>query len=913
MNLKKYKKQIIISISVIFLAVLIFFGINLYIKIKQPFANGIGAIPENCAFIFEIKKPIKSWQQMHPDNKIWIELEKIHQFSELVKACYFLDSISKQNETLNEILSNKKLYISGHFTGADQFDFLFISELKQNLKESLLIKTIGENHISTKRKYQGVNVFEIKIENNKLPLLISIHKGVLIAGFYPLLVEASIGKLNTKEKLQTDGSFNEVSSVLSEDVNALFYINYQYFYRIISKFAIGADKNNLFALSEIAGWSKFDISIKPDVISLNGYTSAPDTANYMLNIFKGQSPQNVSVTKILPHSTSFLLFKGFSDAELYFSSYTKWLNKTGKDYDFDKELEKFAVKSGLDISKHLLSWIKNEYALVITDEGSVDLKENSYLIMKAFDKKEAEQLLESFSIKASEIYQSKLDTSSFREFRIGHLGFGSVYSYLLGPMYQSIQNNYYIAVEDFIVFGNSKESLQLFINSYLLEKTMMQTESYQKFINYIPQEANLYMYINPSRSSSLMQRYINPDFLKGFWENNGIISNFESFGITFLSGNDLFYTNMVVMLSDRSNDTEKSEGWEIALDANISGYPNPIIDHRSNTHKFLVFDISNNAYLIDTNGKIEWKISIPEKPIGKITVVDILNNGKNQFLFNSQNYIYLLDINGNMVDKYPIKLENKAINNMLVLDYANTKDYRLLFASPDKRIYNYSIEGKPIKGWEPPSLSSYISSAVQFISHGGKDFIISADTAGEVIFCNRKGEIRITAKLAFTKAINSDIFAGEVLGKPKLITTDRTGRIVLISPEGEVEKIIVNEFSSSHYFLYADIDNDGAKDYIFFENKNLWIYGADFKQKTRIVLPQTVDSKPEFIPESPWGQAFGYISNTSKQIVLVNFSGVISTPNLRAESPFITSFSKATNQINITCGYGKILYNYRFR
>ena len=70
----------------------------------------------------------------------------------------------------------------------------------------------------------------------------------------------------------------------------------------------------------------------------------------------------------------------------------------------------------------------------------------------------------------------------------------------------------------------------------------------------------------------------------------------------------------------------------------------------------------------------------------------------NTFLITNS-HIYLMDVTGKQVASYPKKLHLFATNPMSVFDYSGRKDYRLLVAQSDKKVNNFSIDGREISGW----------------------------------------------------------------------------------------------------------------------------------------------------------------------------------------------------------------------
>ena len=72
-------------------------------------------------------------------------------------------------------------------------------------------------------------------------------------------------------------------------------------------------------------------------------------------------------------------------------------------------------------------------------------------------------------------------------------------------------------------------------------------------------------------------------------------------------------------------------------------------------------DTLNTFYLIGANGKIKWSKSLSSPIIGKIKQIDAYKNNKYQMVFNTQQEVHILDILGNEIDDFPIKLPFNAI------------------------------------------------------------------------------------------------------------------------------------------------------------------------------------------------------------------------------------------------------------
>ncbi len=140
--------------------------------------------------------------------------------------------------------------------------------------------------------------------------------------------------------------------------------------------------------------------------------------------------------------------------------------------------------------------------------------------------------------------------------------------------------------------------------------------------------------------------------------------------------------------------------WESKLDTLADFKPVFVVNHQTKQNEVFVQDLRNNIYLINQVGRILWKVQLPEAITSEVFQVDYFRNGKLQLLFSTRNALYLIDRNGNFVEKYPVKLRSPATCGVSVFDYDSNRDYRLFIACEDKHVYAYTKEGNLLPGWE---------------------------------------------------------------------------------------------------------------------------------------------------------------------------------------------------------------------
>jgi hypothetical protein len=170
------------------------------------------------------------------------------------------------------------------------------------------------------------------------------------------------------------------------------------------------------------------------------------------------------------------------------------------------------------------------------------------------------------------------------------------------------------------------------------------------------------------------------------------------------------------------------------------------LNHTTKENELAIQDNNKDLYLINAKGTILWKKKLNEKISSKIFTVDIFKNNKYQLLFSSENYLHLIDRNGNYVQGYPVKLPSASTSELSVIDYDNDKDYRLFIACKNKTIYNYSIFGIKQEKFNPVRTEAEVNLPIQYAKVGLSDYLIAIDKEGKIYTFSRKGEGRIGLK-----------------------------------------------------------------------------------------------------------------------------------------------------------------------
>jgi hypothetical protein len=917
------KLNILIIIASLFLVVVA--GYFLFLRDDFERADPFTAVPDDASIIIKIRGPYFNIRPILEENNIWNEILAFPSVKRFNTNFITLDSILSNDRRAAEMVKKNELMLSFHQSGKNKFDFIAYMPLVSRNSDKQLISLVEQNAegkaVITGRKYSGSRIFDVRfLERTNLNFSIGFSNGLVIISPSGILLEEAIRRLDQPDTGNLRPGFLQVSKTAGQNVEANIFINYRTLPVMLSALLNEKYKENLQDFTGFADWGELDASIRDDVLLLNGLTITDQSANEYLDIFLNQQPQKIEIEKVIPDQVAAFIVFSIEDFPEFKEKYREYLRISGSLDDYQDEIDEINNSYDIDLEKIFYSFMDKEAGILITDVKNYDRDENTFFILKTLSQNQAEDQIMEIINKAAEIEHSSIQDfiQNYRidneiQIKIYRMPLPSLAPKLLGRVFEGIQNRYCTFYDNWLVFGNSVPSLAKYIHTNLLQNNLSSDLEFNKFSNFMSSQANIYFYIDISRSIDIIQRYLNDKAAISFDENKDHITNFHALAVQIANEGDLFYNN--IFLNHSSGEIyEPQTIWESRLDHYFDFKPKILINHITQEKEIFIQDRENFIYLINSSGRILWKIKLENQILSDIYQIDYYKNGKLQYLFNTEIKIHLIDRNGNNVENYPVTLRYPATNGLAVFDYENNKDYRILLAAEDREIYAYNKEGQIVKGWSPDRTEQIIVRPLHHVKLEDMDYIIGTDNYSTYIL-NRKGETRINVKAHFPVSLNNDLkFDLNTPGtKPRIALTDTSGHIHYIYFDGSVEELICGDFSSRHFFEYVDLDGNGKKEFIFTDGNELKVYNSDKKLKFSRKFKSEIIFAPGTYQFSDRDIKIGIVCPDSEEIYLVNKDG--STYEgfpLKGSTQFsITNFSQFSSKFNLLVGSNNnFLYNY---
>lgn len=863
-----------------------------YVNSGNPLEN----IPQDISILIEIDKPGELYKLLEDDNAIWSQVVGFSAISDLKIGIEKVKSILSGNKTYLDAVLNNKLMVavySDSVTGVEAAIFSSIESIPSAQK----IRTILETNLS--REYgiieiSGIkNTFKIVNASTGENQFLTFLNGQMIYTHSTELL-GRIVDTEYENSILSDTAFLKLRNTGGAKAHARVYLNYQRISDISSEF-LNADKQADFSwCGNFGSWTEFDLLIKNKELILSGFTAA-QSGNY-LEALNNQSPINIRAFNILPFNTNQLFWLGVDDFGTYFTdvySQNK-LNQLSKSLNYDLN--------------NLFNIMTGEMVFASNAEISSNYRNNSWFAFGVNDVNQSKAILSRIARNFGNGSASK-----YSGYTIGKVNNSEFVGSVFASVFGQITENYYTNIGDYVVMANSKQSLITLIDYFETGKTLDLNDNFKEFTDNVSSKSNIFVYVKPSGIINRLSDFFTVVSSRKVELEANLVNSFRGISYQLSAGRPYAFTNVYASYEQGQHE-ESLALWKVQLNETIAWGPYLVYDHQTKTENIIVFDTENTMYLINADGDILWSKMLDEIPISNIYELDYYKNGKVQYLFNTGNYIYLIDKKGRNVTGFPKKLHSRATNGLVVFDYLRNKDYRIVLAQSDKKIYNYTKKGSEVNGWSQPRMQNIVVAPVKRLVANSKDYIIITDINNEVKIVDRRGGRRIKLRGTINKAKNSDYYVNRTNSKGIIITTNSTGKLIYISSNGSLKTTDFGDFSGDHFFLYEDFNGDKSMDFIYIDGGKLVVFDRFKNELFSYDFGSEISIIPKFFSLDSKRKVLGVVDDADKTIYLFDEKGnIIISKGLIGETQFIVGDLKNNNKINLVSAAGKILYNYRMR
>ena len=664
----------------------------LFSKKEEPVANTLyDAIPIDAGLIADIRDYGELCRSLH-ENDLWNVLSGIPSIGTLNREMMLLDSLVQHHEQTAPFRDN--IIFSFHPVGKEEVQGIGYMKMGsdkevRSLMDFLKVQLTGKAVVS-QRMYDQINITDVVFLDPKqqsFNFSCAYRGGILIFSRSSILLECAIRQIVAGSNITAQGKLAELMRSAGKNTPANIYINYSQLPRSVLPVFHARQRKLMEPLARFADWTELDLNIKPDALLFNGFTGYGGNSDHWSETLLSQPAMPAELTDAMPSTTYAFLWMGIRRVDQYFADYERYLNQN-KEIARKKELNRLQTAFRMDVQKDFTGQFENEAALVYANVGQPQLKDEPFVLFRIKSASSAIDMMEEWQ---NAFRRGNAYGVDKKVLAIDHQLTFTAYRFpfdMPGTLFGDIfagNNQWCVVADNYLVFGSSPENLQKYLHYTALHATLLTDTGYGKLTNLFSTRSNLTFYCQPALSDGLFEKTLKEDQYKELQQAADVLSQMQAVVYQLNHTEGKLYNNLFLKYSSAEAPVAAGTqtSWESLLDAPIAFKPQLVQNHSTGETDIFVQDMRNNTYLLNNVGRILWKIQLPEPIIGQVYQVDIYRNGKLQMLFNTKNYIYVMDRLGNFVDKFPVKLQSPAVGGVALFDYDNNRQYRMMIACED--------------------------------------------------------------------------------------------------------------------------------------------------------------------------------------------------------------------------------------
>ena len=732
---------------------------------------------------------------------------------------------------------------------ADGLDFLhIIDQYEGKLEIEQLLDALDLKKIR-RSVYRGVSIHTLHFTKGRT-FAISQFRNLILLGAYPLIIEDAIEQLKKPySNLLREGSFRKLRNQAPSQ-GLRFYVNIGSLSEFILPFVHYEKRALVQSLPGKGDWLQFDLSEKEAAMQING-RFYPGTAQHTMQALKkGTASMHHQLASILPDHTALALRL---DAKGIFEK--------------QREANKPPVT---DFDHYILPWSEGEVAYVITEPYSSTYQDEQFVMMKVNDVEKAHEGVAHLAERSGELMAYDYQTYAIRQIMGSDL-----FLPLLGNTMNTIENPFVTQIEDYVIFCNSQQALEVCLDKYIAGQTLSRNTDFLQSSIALPETSGLFIYLHPQNLQSLIAALFKSPYqeaLKTTFNHYQLLDHVR----LQLNPKEKYFQVEGVLRQGTQSDPLAGVIWKTRLKADAAIAPAIIRDPGSDEYQIFIQDINHRAYLFNRGGDILWTKSLESKVLSDIHQIDYYQNGDRQLLFNTSGGIHLVDRSGENLSKFPIRTQSPITNGLTVIDFDGLGDYGYFVACENENLYGFESTGRPLPGWNPQSGIGKIEHPLRHFEQDGRDFILALNEEGSLYVFKKDGSRRFAPKSFESHFISPLAFQADDL-YTRIVATDQQGTARVVNMKGSMRTLPLDVGNNEAVqFAFADIAGDIRKDYVVMSGKELAAYAYEGKTLKKVLdyrFEEEQDCLFDVSHPNRSKQIIGTLCRAKKQIYLLDEEG----------------------------------------
>lgn len=560
--MKKVLKWFLRLLLLVAVVVISFFA-YLYFK-KVDNKDLLSVVPEDAIYILSTSNLSDGWTSVS-NSKIWQHLKTNAYFAELNESASTLDSLLKNNSTMEMLFKDRQLVVSAHMKSATDYDFLFVVDVQKAGQASFLFETIGlfSDYTITKRNYKGQEIIDMLDVKEKETLSLTFSGNLLIASYSSSVLEKAIDNFGT-DKWSVRTEFTDVSSLTGSSMFRL-YLNYSILPRFL-KCYLSETSELVEDLSQSLAFTAFSINLENERLSCKGYTSIADSIPSFFKALQGVKPGKMRAYEIIPEKTALFIsicFENFPELLDNFKEFYKSTDTSGYE-NYEQNIQRLEKFLKINLNEDFFGWISNELTFVKLEPEANAREEDVIVVIGTKEAGKAQEGLSRIQKQVKKRTPVKFIETDYKGFTINQLYIKGFFKMFFGKLFGKLEKPYYTFIGNYVVFSNSDSQLMDFVDDYLGNKTLARNPVFMNFLDDFESSSNVSVFVQTLKLYKHIYYYSKEQARTGIQKNKDLILSFIRIGFQMVGDGGKFRTVLIsehnpeALLDETLENIEKS-------------------------------------------------------------------------------------------------------------------------------------------------------------------------------------------------------------------------------------------------------------------------------------------------------------------------------------------------------------------
>ncbi|MCS7017790.1 MAG: hypothetical protein RMJ87_07845 [Cytophagales bacterium] len=833
-------------------------------------------IPANAVAVIEIHDVTAAWRELR-NSAAWQALSQIPYFQQWHRQAAKLDSLN----VYATLFYDKKIYISWHLTAKNDFDVVFYVPLQDSdvgTWEKLQQLFVEFQPLPQEtRLYQGEKLYELTDRHRSRIFTFFVADGYWIGSFTPYLIEDVVRTYTGigRDDFQSNHADLFAARQLLADASVRLYINAQKVKDWVGAFA---ELHDTALLSYLTDDLLLIGQVKNNGLQWRGVTA--NTNNQQLTYFLKNNPPLPlhPVAKWIPSQTAYIYRLGAANGKLLYQQMRRyWATSQPV---LINAMDSLADKIELD-TEAFFALIDGGVVLAAS-EDIAEQQADYWTIVGSKDSRKALRMLEQA---AKEVLPrgDTLFAERYSKYRIVELPLPELPYLLFGTGFNGFARVFVTAEKDRLIFCNHLVGIKRYIDAIESGNTWALPEK-QYLFSGMDSAAHISLIVHHKHNWTRQQNYLHPQAKAAAMAHMRQWLFFTHFGFQLTGMPQGHFTAEIILGHSQSrnrNNNTPVKLWETATGSPLREPPQLVLNHNTRAAELIFQDQNNLLHLVTADGKKLWSLPIGAPVTDGYLQIDYFNNGKLQYLFTTPHAIYLIDRLGRIVNSFPIVHQwGAAIDRIGLIDYDNTKDYRLAVTTANGDIFLMNKNGQLLQGWRPRKTTGAPAFALKHIRAQSRDCMIALQENGGVMLMKRNGE----SYPGFPVALQQPIFPAVVIEtdasfeKHALRVLTQSGDLFKIDFQGRIlaREQYYNDAAGGYFSLCTD-PNSNRWVVARQVNNQLTVSDATGKNLCQLLLPDSSPYNVQFFGFGAGADLIAVINPKTEQCYLYLANGNLLT------------------------------------